>query len=105
MINQVNRFADIFQNHRRRINDRVNNGEAIEHIQLFFVRPNENMNGFQNYYLANRFAPPTVGGEIAAVYDPLVGNEIRVCLNLFHFFLDSNIYILKIKKVCCSSSK
>jgi len=78
MINQNNRFADIFQNHRRRINERVRNGETIEDVRMYFVRPNENINGLEHYYLANRFAPPTVGGEIAAVYDPLVNDNIRV---------------------------
>ena len=78
MINNNSRYVDILQNHMQLIN----NGALgpVQNVQFYMVRAAQNMNGYQNHYLANRFALPTVGGEIAAVYDPLNQRGINVSL-------------------------
>ena len=78
MINNNSRYVDILQNHMQLINSGALG--PVQNVQFYMVRAAENINGFQNHYLANRFALPTVGGEIAAVYDPLNQRGINVSL-------------------------
>ena len=83
MIRTDNRYFDIFQNHLRLAEG--NQLGDVRNCVFYLVRNVENINRFNNHYVNDRYVPATVGGEIAAIYDPTARGGINVSV-IFKLF-------------------